>query len=222
MCKRIFAFLLALTAIFAFSACGKTEAPVKTPETTATAETTAPEATETAVPIGTLYVSFSGTMELTYDKDGNALEIKGTNQVGETLAAAAKNQVGKGCVFALRSILRNASDNNLLGDAKSMSVRVGAKDPLPKEDFLEEIQTDCQYLADEECTGIQIKILHGDKLDAQGNLTLDTAKMLAARHLDVKPEELTGSDVPVDGVYTFTCGEMGCTVDIFNGMVVTA
>lgn len=219
--KKFFAILLALAVLFAFAACGSTQAPAKTPETTAAPETTAPEATEPAVPIGTLYVSFSGTMELTYDKDGNALEIKGTNEVGETLATAAQNQVGKGCVFALRSILRNASDNNLLGDAKSMAVRVGAGDPLPKENFLEEIQTDCQYLADEECTGIQMKILHGDKLDAQGNLTLDTAKMLAARHLDVKPEELTGADAPVDGAYTFTCGDKSCTVDVFSGMVVT-
>ena len=125
MMKKFFAILLALAVLFAFAACGSTQTPAKTPETTAAPETTAPEVTEPAVPIGTLYVSFSGTMELTYDKDGNALEIKGTNEVGETLATAAQNQVGKGCVFALLNSLgwwcRNTNTPGSLALSKTAS-----------------------------------------------------------------------------------------------------
>ena len=204
--KKLFALLLAAMLVISMAACGETAAEPTTEPTIA------PE------PIGTLYVSFGAVLELAYDAEGNALSITGTNELGKSIADANQNQLGRGCVFVLRTILRYASDNNLLGDAKTMTVRVGAKEQLPKENFLEEIQTDCQYLADEECTGIRITPLDGDKLDSSGNITAATAKKLASLFFAADETAVTGGEA-VDGIFTFVCGENSCTVDAFNGLV---
>ena len=209
--KKVFALLLAAVLVISMAACGET---AETPATTTPA--TEPKAAE---PMGTLYVTFGATLEFVFDAEGNALSITGTNEIGKTLAAAKQDQVGKGCVFGLRAILRYASDNNLLGDAKSMVIRVGAGEKLPSEDFLNTIATDCQYLADEECTGIQMFIAADSKLDTQGNLTPDAAKALAIRFLGAAEADITGGDAAAEGVYTFTCGEETVTVDAFSGLV---
>ena len=209
--KKLFALLLAAMLVISMAACGETAVEPTTEPTTE--PTVAPE------PIGTLYVSFGAVLELAYDAEGNALSITGTNELGKSIADANQNQLGKGCVFVLRTILRYAADNNLLGDAKTMAVRVGAKEQLPKENFLEEIQTDCQYLADEECTGIRIIPLDGDKLDSSGNITAATAKKLASLFFAADETAVTGGEAAVDGIFTFVCGENSCTVDAFNGLV---
>ena len=206
--------LLALMLVISMAACGNEAAA---PETTA-ATTAATEPTE-AVPVGTLYVAMGGTLELVFDNAGNALSITGTNELGETLAAAGQKQVGKGCVFVLRTILRYASDNQLLGDTKSMVLRIGAGETLPTEDFIEVIATDCQYLADEECTGVQMYRAIDDKLDADGNLTAAAAKFLAARFMGVTAEDVSGEETITEGVYTFSNGDVTVTVDAFTGLV---
>ena len=209
--KKLFALLLAAVLVISMAACGET---AETPATTTPA--TEPKAAE---PMGTLYVTFGAKLELVYDAEGKALSITGTNEMGQTLAEAKQDQVGKGCVFALRSILRYASDNKLLGDAKSMVIRVGVGEKLPKENFLEEIATDCQYLADEECTGIQMFTAADDKLEENGKLTPAAAKTLACRFMDALEEEVVSDEALENGAYTFTCGNMVVTVDAFSGLV---
>ena len=209
--KKLLALLLAVMLVISMAACGETDtAPT-------TAPTTAPE--KEPEPAGTLYVAFGATVEMVFDSSCKTISITGTNDLGKQIADANQDQLNKGCVYALRAILRHASDNSLLGDAKTMTVRVGAKDTLPKEDFLEEIQTDCQYLADEECTGIRIIPLVGDKLDGDGNLTAATAKNLACRFMEAEDADVTGGEAAVEGVFTFVCGEKSCTVDAFSGLV---
>ena len=208
--KKVFALLLAAILVISMAACGQS---AESPDTTPSTEPTEPAA------MGTLYVTVGAKLELTYDAEGNALSLTGINEVGKTLAAAKQDQLGKGCVFVLRAVFRYASDNKLLGDARSMVIRVGADDKLPSQDFLEVIATDCQYLADEECTGVQMMIAAGDKLDENGNLTYNTAKALAVRFLDTIEEDITGEDVPENGVYTFSCGDVVATVDAFTGLV---
>ena len=210
--KKLFALLLAALMVFSMTACGETTEP---PVTT-TAPTT--EATE-PTPMGTLYVAFGATLELTYDANGNALTMEGTNELGKTLAAAKQDQVGKGCVFVLRAVFRYASDNQLLGDTKSMVIRVGAGEKLPSEDFLDTISTDCQYLADEECTGVRMAPLTCDKLDEQGNLTYNTALSLACRFMDALEEDVISDGSITEGVYTFTYDSISVTVDAFTGLV---
>ena len=211
--KKWIAMLLALMPVLSLAACGEEAPAPTTPPTTA-----ATEAKE-ADPAGTLYVAMGGTLELVFDNEGNALTITGTNEVGKTLAAAGQKQIGKGCVFVLRTILRYASDNNLLGDAKSMVLRIGVGEELPTADFLEVIATDCQYLADEECTGVQMYRAIDDKLDDNGNLTAAAAKFLAGRFMGVTAEEVSGEETIADGFYTFSCGDMTVTVDAFTGLV---
>lgn len=206
--KKWIAILLAMMLLLSFAACGET-AETPTP-------TTEPKVAE---PMGTLYVTFGAKLELVYDTEGNALSITGTNEMGKTLAAAKQDQVGKGCVFALRAILRYASDNNLLGDAKSMVIRVGIGEQLPKENFLEEIATDCQYLADEECTGIQMFTAADDKLKEDGKLTPTAARTLACRFMDALEEEVVSDETLTNGAYTFACGDKTVTVDAFSGLV---
>lgn len=213
--KKITALILcAVMLLGLFAGCNKKDTAESTTASTIN------DIYEDATPAGTLYVSFGAAIEVIYDDEGNVLKITGTNEVGKTIAAACNEQLGKGCVFAVRKMLRYASDNNLLGDAKSMVVRVGAGDPLPADDFLDTIATDTQYLADEECTGIQMmRLEEDDDLDSAGNLIPEAARLLAARYLGVAEEALSGEETIVDGLFTFSCGEKSCTVDAFTGLV---
>ena len=207
--KKFLALCLAILALVSvLSGCNENKAePTETTEAKAT-------------PAGTLYVSFGAALEIVYDDAGKALQITGTNEIGKVLAEAKQDQLNMRCVFVLRAILMHAIDNGLLGDAKTAAVRVGANDPLPAEDFLDEIIQDCQYLVDEELTGIDMISLAGDKLGEDGNLTCEAAKALAGAYLDVEAADLGGEQTPVDGVYTFTAGERNCTVDAFTGLVI--
>ena len=214
--KKWIAMLLAVMLVISMAACG--EEAAEAPATTTAATTAATEATE-PVPVGTLYVALGGTLELVYDQEGKAISITGTDELGKTLAAAGQKQVGKGCVFVLRTILRYASDNQLLGDTKSMVLRIGAGEKMPTEDFIEVIATDCQYLADEECTGVQMFRAIDDKIGEDGNLTLEAAKTLAARFMGVTVEELTMPEATAVGFYTFSCGDKTVTVNSFTGLV---
>lgn len=211
--KRILAMLLCVILVLGlFVGCNKEEAA---PTTTAATEAS----TEPAEPAGTLYLAFGPALALVYDEEGKVLQIAGTNEAGKTIADTCADQVGRGCVFAARKFLRYASDNNLLGDAKSMVVRVGNSDPLPTEDFLDTIVTDCEYLADEECTGIQLMKITVDDLDSDGNMIPETARALAARFLGVTESDLQGEETVADGFYSFSCGDASCTVDAFTGLV---
>ncbi|MBQ8797569.1 MAG: hypothetical protein IJZ56_05195 [Oscillospiraceae bacterium] len=208
--KKSLALALSIILILGlFVGCNKDAA-----DSTTTAATEAP-----AEPAGTLYLSFGPALEVSYDDAGNVLQITGTNEAGKTIAAESADQVGRGCVFAARKFLRCASDNKLLGDAKSMVVRVDNDDPLPTEDFLDTIVTDCQYLADEECTGIQMMKITVDDLDSDGNILPATAKRLAARFLGITESDLQGEETVVDGFYNFSCGDATCAVDAFTGLV---
>lgn len=222
--KKLLALLLTAMLVVSMAACGDS---AETPATTTAPEATdpAPEATKPPEPttvVGTLYTTFGAALKLDYNENGTVLAITGTNEAGTTIANAVQNQAGRACVFVLRTILRYAAENNLLGDAKTMTVRVGHGDPIPGKDFFETIITDCQYLADEECTGIRMYAIEKAYLDAQGNLTPETAKDLAARYFSVKAEELTVPETTQEGVYTFTLGDKTCTVDAFDGNAVGA
>ena len=198
---------LLLVSLVLLCGCGKeTATPTEPPETT--------EAEPT--PVGTLYVSFGAALEITYDDDGNALTLTGTNEAGKSIAEVKQDQLNKGCVYTLRSILRYVITENLFGDTKTVTVRIGAADPLPTPDFLEVIGMDCQYLLDEELDDVDMYCLFGDMLDEQGNITFDTAQMLAGKFLKVGA---IGEATPTDGLYLFTAGDRSCTVDAFTGLV---
>lgn len=212
--KKILALLLgAILILGLFAGCNQNMANNTTTATTAEATT------EPAVPVGTLYLSFGPAFKIIYDRDGNALEITGTNEEGQTIATNCADQIGKGCVFVARKFLRYASDNNLLGNAKNMVVRLDMSDPLPSEDFLDTIVTDCQYLADEECTNLQLMKIDSDDLTCDGNLTLETARILAARFLGAEETDLVDPEAITDGLYTFSSCDASCSVDAFTGLV---
>lgn len=210
MKKWIAGWLIMTMLLGVLSGCGK-EAAAPT-DTTVTPETTGSAPT----PIGTLYVSFGAALEIVYDENGNALSITGVNEAGKQLAAAKQDQLGKGCVYALRSILRMAISDSLLGDAKTLTIRIGANDPLPTEDFLNTIGQDCQYLVDEEGAPVDLYCLTGDLLDEKGDLTYETAQMLATTYLGA---EASSAEATATDVYTFVAGDKTCTVDAFTGLV---
>lgn len=212
--KKILALTLGAVLILGlFAGCNQNGTDNTT--TAATTEAT----TEPAVSAGTLYLTFGPAFEIVYDENGNALQITGTNEAGQTIAANCADQIGKDCVFAARKFLRYASDNNLLGDAKNMVVRLDMSDPLPSEDFLDTIVTDCQYLADEECTGLRLMKIVSDNLTCDGNLTPETARVLAAHFLGVAETDLSDPGAITDGCYNFSGGDASCAVDAFTGLV---
>ena len=230
--KTIALILCAVVALCLFAGCNKQDAASTTPGTTAgttpgttvgTTATTSTEPTtniyEESTPAGTLYLTFGAAIEIIYDDEGRALQISGKNEAGKAIANACQNQLGKECVFAARAILRYTSDNQLVGDAKTVAVRVGKGEATPDAEFLDTIVTDCQYLVDEECAGLRLVKIGEERLTEDGELTLDAAKRLAFYFLNIPEADITGNNEPVDGVYTLTGGEKSCTVDAFTGMV---
>ena len=208
--KKSIAFTLAvLLALGMFAGCGNT---ADTPQTTT-------EATEAAEPVGTLLIHVGAAFEFVYDATGKALQINGLNEAGQDIAPICDKYIGRDCVHGVRGLLRHMSDNKLIGDAKTMAVRVKHGDPLPSQDFLETITTDTQYLADEECTGVKVIQIGQGQLNNDGTLTPQIAKTLAYLTLGCTAEDLTGADVPAQGLYTFSYDGKSCTVDAVTGAV---
>lgn len=197
--------------------CGNTTAPAETPTETTT-ETT--PKTTTATPGGTLLLSMGDTYELVYDAAGKILEVNGTSENSKKIAADLQQQVGRDCVYGARALMNYYISQQLLDNIKTMAVRVGFGDPLPSEDFLTTCVNDTQLLAFEEDTAVQIVEISGSSLDDKGLLLPETAKKLAALHLGVTPEELTGEDTVEDNLYTYSFDEMTCIVDAFTGLAI--
>lgn len=209
--KKLLAVLLSLAVLFAFAGCGS-----ETP-----GETAAPtHETEAPTPVGSV-IATMGTVgfELVYDREGVILELKGFNEAGDAIAEACQKYVGRACVHGIRGILRYAADNQLLGDAKTFSIRVRHGDPLPEETFLETIVVDTQYLADEECTGIRMIQLDGSHLTAEGYIDEDTAARMGSLYLQVDVTDVTVSQLSAEHTYTVTAADMTCTVGAVTGFV---
>lgn len=206
--KKLIAILLCISMLCAFAGCGA-EKP---------AETT--EATDVAVPVGTVVATLGSTVfELVYDSEGVALELKGGNEAGDQIAANCQQYVNRACVHGIRGLMRYCSDNNLIGDAKTFSIRVRHGDPLPEETFLETIVTDTQYLADEECTGVRMVMLDETRLTGEGLIDEDTAAYMGALYLQVDVTEVSVGQLGEDHIYTVTGGDMSCTVNADTGLV---
>ena len=207
MKKQISLLLCALLLLSLFTACkdsGNTAA--STTETTAT-------------PAGTLLMSLGATFEVSFDQKGNVLEVNATNAQGEALEGEIGDFTGRGCVFLVRKLLRQAITAGALGDTKSLVVRLNTGDTEPVENFLETIVEDTQYLADEEGTGIKVTALLKDDLTPEGLLSSAAAKSLVAKHLGVTPDTLQDGVLNADTKqYTFD----GYTVDALYGTVTKA
>lgn len=208
--KKFFALLLAALTVLTFAACGKTETP----------ETTAAPVAETA---GKLTIAFGAVVEIVYDETGKLISLNGINETGEKIAAGCTGFEGRDVVHCVRSLLRYAVDNQLLGDAKTMSVRMHKDNKIPDEEFLPTIIQDTQYLADEECTGIRMVSVALEDLDENGNIGLEKAKHMAMVYLGATmTADLGGDEEPADGAYTFEYEGVSCTVNAVTGLVTAA
>lgn len=205
--KKLIAIMLSLALTLSLAACGS-----KTP-----AETTVP--TEQAVPVGSVIAAMGAVFELVYDHEGVVLELKGLNDAGQQIADNCQQHLGRACVHVIRSLLRYASDNQLIGDARTLSVRVRHGDPLPEDTFLDTIVDDTQYLADEECTGIRMVKLDATRLTGEGLIDEDTAGYMAAVYFQGDVTEMTVSPLSQENIYTVTWQDAVCTVDAVTGLV---
>lgn len=219
--KKVFliggAVLLAVILLVVILLVGKNKEETQ-PETTGNTQgTTLPEEKKA---IGTLVIAFGAHIEMQYDHEGNALTIQGMNDLGKKIVENCSGFEGRDAVFAVRAFLRYATTNQLLGNTKNMTVRVKNGDPLPTEDYLETIVQDTQYLADEDCTGIQVLRIDQEKLDANGLIDLDTVRKMATRFLGATMvADLGGDETPVDNIYTFDYEGKVCNVDAATGLV---
>lgn len=208
--KKLLALALsALMILGLFVGCGNTAKPAES----------STETTVAATPAGKLIVSLNNTVEFVYDETGKILEIKGTDEDSNAIATDLQQHLGRDCVHGVRALMRYHTDKKIVGDAKTMSVRVAYGDPLPTEDFLDTIVIDTQMLADEEDSGVRIIQIGAAQLDEYGIILPETAKKMAGLYLGVAAEELTGDYVGTDNLYTYSFGDKSCTVDGTTGLV---
>lgn len=206
---QILAMLLIFAMVLSAAGCSKDGGK----------ETTAP-VKETA---GVLTIAFGAVVEIVYDETGKLISLNGINETGEKITAACTGFEGRDVVHCVRSMLRYAYDNQLLGDAKTMSVRMGKDSKVPDEEFLPTIIQDTQYLADEECTGIRMVSIALEDLDSEGNISMEKAKHMAMIYLGaIQTADLGGDEEAVNGIYTFDYEGAACTVNAVTGLVTAA
>ena len=172
---------------------------------------------EDFTPTGTLYCYLNGAVELIYDDEGKALQLSGTNEIGKQLTSACIQLLGSKSEELPKAMLIHAIQNNLLGETKTMVLRVGSGDPLPYESMLTDIADQCQQLAAEKGCAIRVFAVNQNMLAKDDLLGLDIAKQIAAVYLG--EGEISGDEAPANGVYSFTANGKSCTVDAFSGVV---
>ena len=172
---------------------------------------------EDFTPTGTLYCYLNGAVELIYDDEGKALQLSGTNEIGKQLTSACIHMLGSKSEELPKAMLSHAIQNNLLGQTKTMVLRVGSGDPLPYESMLTDIADQCQQLAAEKGCAIRVFAVNQNMLTKDDLLGLDIAKQIATVYLG--EGEISGDAVPANGVYSFTANGKSCTVDAFSGVV---
>lgn len=211
--KWIAIVLSALMLLGLLAGCGSQN---DAPETT--------EALQGSSPVGILLVSMGAEFQISYDAEGFAINITGTNDDGRTAAATVTNFMGRDCVHAVRSLLDSVVAEKLSGNAKDLVIRLGAEAEIPYEGFLENIGNDVQLKADELGSGMMVKLITDDELTEEGFINEATAKELAANYAGLADvTALEGNDAIVNGVYTFAFGQEEnkdtATVDASTGHV---
>ena len=218
--KKLSALLIcAILIIHLLAGCGNTANPAETTPDTTTEATTEVILSDTT-PAGTLMLSMGETYELVYNKDGQILELNGTSEKSKVIVTGLQHYVGRDCVYGARGILNFYISQHLLGDIRTMAVRVGFGDPLPRTDFLTVCVNDTQLLALEEDTKVKVIEIGSDRIDENGLLLPEAARELACPYINATPELLEGEDVPTDNLYSYSYGGIACTVDAVTGLVV--
>lgn len=153
---------------------------------------------------GTLVVTANASVRITYGADGLVLKVEGTNEDGENLMESFEALLGSSCSEVVSKIIRESAGRTYLGKLTYVAVKHEKGSSAPGTNFLEGIESAAKHALETASSDAKLVMIAQDKLDADGNINLETAKTLVESYLEVDVlDGFDGTDKPVDGFYSF-------------------
>lgn len=153
---------------------------------------------------GTLVVTANASVRITYGTDGLVLNVEGTNEAGNNLMESFETLLGSSCSEVVSRIIRESAGRTYLGRMTYVAVKHEKDSGTPGTNFLEGIESAAKRALETASSDAKLVMITQDKLDADGNINVETAKILVEGYLEVDAlDEFDGTAKPVDGFYSF-------------------
>lgn len=163
------------------------------------------EGTSNANITGMLVLNLNAAVNISYDANGNVVEISGADENGEILATEYEGYSGKPCSDVVCELIANSKlSGHLTEEVNHVAIKQAVGSTSPAENFLEAIKLDAEAALAEAGSTAKLIVLSTDNLDADGWINLESAKALALAYLAIDSFDLLeGTDSPIDGLYSF-------------------
>lgn len=163
------------------------------------------EGTTSANITGMLVLNVNAAVNISYDANGNVVEISGADENGEILATEYEGYNGKPCSDVVCELIANSKlAGHMTEEVSYISIKQAVGSTSPTENFLEAIKLDAEAALAEAGSTARLIVLSTDNLDADGWIDLESAKALAMAYLAIDSFDLLeGTDSPIDGLYSF-------------------
>ena len=200
--KKIIALLLcAIVLVSALAGCGNKDNAADGTKPQGNGNSGDIAETEKA---GTLVVTANASVRITYGTDGLVLKVEGTNDEGENLMESFEALLGSTCSEVVSKIIRESAGRTYLGRLTYVAVKHEKGSGTPGTNFLEGIESAAKRALETASSNAKLVMITQDKLDADGNINLEAAKLLVEGYLEVEAlDGFDGTAKPVDGFYSF-------------------
>ena len=152
---------------------------------------------------GTLYLNAGAGLRITYDAQGIALKVEALNLAATDWLDSCDDQVGNTCNEITSKFIRDVYGMNMR-KLPYVLIKQDKGSGFPTETFMKDLSTIAENALFEIGSSAKLAVLTVDKLDSNGHIDVETAKLLALGFLGARNmESFVGTDVPVNGYYSF-------------------
>lgn len=183
---------------------------------------------------GYVLMSVNPEIELSYDGEGNVVELEGANDDGRSVLADYDDYRGRPADEVMSELVREIDADGYFaggvgGREKNIVLKVAEGSTYPSDDFMERIAESVKVTAGECGLGSGAYAVGTDRLDDAGLIGIDAAKEIVLGQLGIDPATAKFNDHEYeldDGVYEleFVAGgvEYDYEVDARTGKVLEA